>query len=59
MVIILFDKINEVTKMKDILGECGRDDCDNVRYLANRCRKHYSEEMKHIKKMKIEENEMV
>lgn len=34
--------MNKTIYIKEgMLGECGRDDCTERRFLANRCRKHY------------------
>ncbi len=45
--------------MKSILGECGKDGCNKVRYLANRCKEHYEGEMKYLRKEKRKQHEMV
>ena len=46
-------------KMINVLGECGRNDCSNMRYLANRCREHYGDEIKYLRKEKRQQNGMV
>jgi len=45
--------------MVNILGKCGIDDCNKARYLANRCREHYDDEIRQLRKEKRKQNEMV
>ena len=46
-------------KMIEILGKCGKDNCDKIKYAANRCIEHYDEEITQLRKWKRIQYEVV